>query len=148
MGPADAPPPPLPPPQAPALAKDRERRIDAIERPGGGSDLRRQGEVLVDGERRVDAAIVGDEAEAGPGATLRRPAADLLAAEHDPALHLAMETDKTAEGGRLSRSVPSDGRDELPVVDPERHLLQRLGLAVPRGETRDLKHPLGPGTRR
>src|SRR3989442_4237097 len=101
-------------------------------RPGGWSDLGRQRGVGLDGERRVGGAIVGDVAEGGGGGTFRGPATDLVAARDDPALHLAMEAHQTSERGRFPRPVSADQRDELSVVDPERDVLQRLGLAVPR----------------
>src|SRR5213593_414253 len=51
----------------------RERLVDAFERPVRGAHLRRQHEVLLDGERRVDATIVRDVAEAGVRSCASRP---------------------------------------------------------------------------
>src|SRR5438128_8001042 len=119
---------------AAALLQHRERLEDALERPARGADLRRQQEVLLDRERRVDAAVVGDVAEAGSRALVRGETGEVATAKADGAAHLLMQPHDTAERRALSRTVASNERDELALLHLEAHVAEPLRLAVVLGQ--------------
>src|SRR5712691_11466995 len=78
------------------LAQDREGLVDARERPLRGRDRRRQEKVLLDAERRVDAAVVRHVAQAGARALVRSALAKVGVAEADRALTLAVQPHEAA----------------------------------------------------
>src|SRR5438132_10461296 len=131
-----------------ALLQHGERFEDALERPARGTDLRRQQEILLDRERRVDAAVVGNIAEPGARALVRGQPAKVATAKADRAAHLLMQPHDTAKRRALPRAVAPNERDELALLHLKAHVAERLRLAVVRGEVPRFKHRSVPDTRR
>lgn len=136
--------------KTPALLQDAERLVDPLQGPRIAADNRRQHQVLLDRQGRVDAAVVGDVAEARAGTLLRcLPLQRARGAfEADPARHLAVQTHHTAQQRGLPRPVTADQRHDLARGHLDRDLAQDSGLAVGGGQALNGEHSHLPSRRR
>src|SRR5207247_9485017 len=114
---------------------------------GSLPDLRRKQRILLDRHRGVDTTVVGDIAQPGPRTLMRREPAEVAVAKADHTGHLAVQAHDAAQRRGLAGTVPPDEGDELALIQRERHVLERLRLAVAGGEPLDLKHRSAPDTR-
>src|SRR5207244_12181389 len=112
------------------LAQNGKRFVDPIEWPSGVRDDRRECQVLLYTERGVNPAVIRDMAEACSRAGVRRQARDVTPVQANGASALPVETHEASQKRGLAGAVPSDERDELAFADVQRHVAQRLGLAV------------------
>src|SRR5690606_39056919 len=114
-----------------ALEQVREELVDLLEAHTVARHDRRQGEIFLDGEAGEDAALLGNEADAGPGDAVQRQAHDRLLLEFHLALALAYDAHDGAQGGGLADTVAAKQRDRLTGVDIEIDAMQRMALAIP-----------------
>ena len=68
------------------------------------------------------------------------PAADIGVAEHDPPARRAMHAGDGADEGRLAGAIGADDGDDRPLADLERHVVERLGVAMEDIEVLDAQH--------
>ena len=124
------------------LGEAREQLVDALARPLAAVRLApaaRDAQVLVDRERREEAAALGHVPDASPRDLVRGDADEFLPVEEDRALRARWRDshDRVAER-RLAHPVSPDDRDRL-VAHREAHVLERLGAPVVRAQPRDLE---------
>ena len=113
---------------ASTLAQPREQRVDARERPFAGA--RDDGEVLLDGQRREDVALLRHPPQACARAAVAGNPDDVLAGEADDAAALACRSDERCEQRRLAHAVAAEEREASAFVEREAHVLQDDRVAV------------------
>jgi hypothetical protein len=90
-------------------------------------------EVFLDGQRREHALSARHHRDAAAGGFVRRSMGEVAAVEHNgTATHLDQTGNSLQEGG-LPRSVRTEQRDDLTLVDLEVHAEQHLDVGVVNG---------------
>src|SRR5206468_11769755 len=89
-----------------ALLQHGECPVHAIERPVSRTDLRREQQILLDRQRRVDTTVVGDIAQPGPRTLMRREPAEVAVAKAAHTGHLAVQAHDAAPPRRLAGTGP------------------------------------------
>src|SRR5207249_10937636 len=82
--------------------------VHAIERPVSRTDLRREQQILLNRQRRVDTTVVGDIAQPGPRTLMRREPTEVAVAKADHTGHLAVQAHDAAQRRGLAGTVPPD----------------------------------------
>src|ERR1700686_1239584 len=122
-----------------ALLEDGEGAIDALRRPRGGEERRRQDQILLHGQGREDRALLGDEGDSAPGDLVRLEPADLDALEADGAALLAQDADDRLQGRALPGAVAADQAHHFAGAHGQADSAQRLALTVIGVEILDLE---------
>jgi hypothetical protein len=113
-----------------SLLKARENPIDALDRPGPRNRDRAQ--VLFDGERAEDVALLGCPAEAAPRAQVRWKRRDVLATERNPATKMGGDPDQRIDKGRLADAISSKQRQRPAILEDEADTADDPRLAITR----------------
>jgi hypothetical protein len=129
------------------VGQHRERLVDTLQRPAVAADHGREREVLLDVQAGVDAAVVGDVAQARPGTLVRRLAGDVGAVQGDDTVLLAVDAHQGAQQRRLPGAVATHQGRDLSALHLEADVLEDPGLAVPGGQPLDAKQRTCPGRR-
>src|SRR5208282_6331116 len=112
---------------APLLEAGKEL-VDAPRRPGTSD--RHSGQVLFDGQRAEDVALLRRPADAAPRAQVRGKRRDVLAGKHDLAAEAGGDADERIDKRRLADAVASEQRQRLAVLESETEALDDPRLAV------------------
>src|SRR5713101_440641 len=119
---------------------ERRERLGALpRRPTLGVPHRGQLQVLLDRERGEDGPLLRPVTQALPRDLVAVEPRDVLPAQLDASGLLPQDAHDGAQGRRLAGSVAPDQRHALALVYPEADAVQRLRLAVPGVEVRDLQ---------
>jgi hypothetical protein len=128
--------------------EEREERVHALEILAEVLPLAEIGahlEVLRNGHRREQAAVLRDDRHALPDPVRRRPLGDVLAVELDQAVARADDPEDRLQRRRLPGGVAAEETDELARADLETRALEDVDLAVVRvdvGETEERWRPV------
>ncbi len=98
----------LPAHYAAPLPKAWKERVDPFDRPGSGN--RDRGQVLLDGQRAEDVALLRRPANAAPSAPVRRERRDVLARERDSTAKARGDADQRIDNRRLADAVAPQQR--------------------------------------
>ncbi len=117
--------------------------VDPRQRPGPG--LRGDPQILLDGQRREDLALLRDKADAEPRPAVGRQGRDIAAGKADvPGMQRGMSHDRRQEG-RLAHPVAAQDGERAPGRQGERDAFEHDRLAVSRLDAVEQKAGI-PGT--
>src|ERR1700757_590196 len=113
---------------AAAFLKPRKQLVDARLGPWAGQG--HGGEILLDGERFEDVALLWHPADAGKGALVRAQRRDVAAIEADTAGEEARHAHDRIDQGGLAHAVAAEQSERLALGERERDLVEHDRLAV------------------
>src|SRR5258707_432628 len=113
---------------AAAFLKPRKQLVDARLGPWAGPG--HGGEILLDGERFEDVALLRHPADAGKGALVRAQRRDVAAIEADTAGEEARHAHDRIDQGGLAHAVAAEQSERLSLGERERDVVEHDRLAV------------------
>src|SRR5258708_24038294 len=89
-----------------------------------------RGQVLLDGERFEDVALLRDPADAEHRALLRWQSRDVAAAERDAAATIAGDADDRVHQRGLAHAIAAEQSERLAFIEPERDVRHHDAFAI------------------
>ena len=137
---------------APPLRKDREQLAHRLEVApvlvAVAADEGAKAQVLLDGQRRKDLAVLGDHRDAPAHDRLGCQPGDRLAAEGDRALARRQHAHDSQKRRRLAGAIGADQGNQLAVLDLDRDAPERGDRTIVRVHVPKGQHPGPPAGRR